>query len=148
MKNDALQNWPMFGQRPPAARLKSRRSFLHSTTALECSAGQERINRWRKQYAGTVEKIRSSIAETLPPGSHCSYGVWRAMNRLRSGVGRCGVDMVRWGFGGCDRCECGDLQIRDHFLGCRLNPLECSREDLVSATWKAIAVAQYWAGRI
>jgi len=82
-----------------------------------------------------------------PAWGHCGYGVWRAMNRLRSGVGRVGLDMMRWGFGGCDRCECGVLQTRDHFLVCRHNPVECSQKDLVNATLRALAMAQYWSGR-
>jgi len=32
----------------------------------------------------------------IPTWGHCGYGVWRAMNRLRSVVGRFGVGMVRW----------------------------------------------------
>ena len=139
---------PMFEYQAPASRLKSRKSFLHSTTELKCTPSQERINRWREQCAGGVQEVRPSVDESLPPGHNCRYGVWRAMNRLRTGVGRCGVDMVRWGFGGHDMCACGVLQIRNHFRECRLNPVQCSQEDLVNATWRAVAVAQYWSGRI
>jgi len=63
-------------------------------------------------------------------------------------IGRFGVDMVRWGFSRCDRCECGALQTRDHFRVCRHNPVQCSQKDLVNATENALAMAQYWFGRI
>jgi len=58
------------------------------------------------------------------------------------GVGRCGVDMVRWGYGGDERCGCGELQTRNNFLICGQNPVLCDRLDLVNATWKAVAVAR------
>jgi len=82
------------------------------------------------------------------PGGHCNYGVWKAMNRLRSVAGRCGVDMVRWGFGGCGRCKCDALQTREDFRVCRHYQVQCSQKDLVNATWKVFAIAQYWSGRI
>src|SRR5271163_220326 len=138
----------MFGHQPPAARLKSRKSFLRSTTALERSPALERMDRWRQKCEGVIKEVRPGLAETLPPGEQCNYGVWRALNRLRSGVGRCGEDIVRWGFGGYDKCGCGVLQTRDHFRDCRLNPVRCSKEDLVNTTDRALAVAQYWSGRI
>src|SRR6266496_1596750 len=109
-----LQN--LFHYAGQTRRLKSRRSFLHANTALTRSPSRERIHRWMEQCVGVCGEIRPSVDETLPPGGECSYGVWRALNRLRSGVGRCGVDMVRWVYGGTDKCRCGTVQTRDHFL--------------------------------
>jgi len=79
---------------------------------------------------------------------YCDYGIWRALNLLRVGVGRCGVDMVHCGYGGDERCGCGKLQTRDHWWICGQNPVQCVRLDLVNATWKAVAVARHWSGRI
>jgi len=45
------------------------------------------------QCASDVGEV--SVVEILPPGGHCGYGVWRAMNHLKSLVGSCEVDMVR-----------------------------------------------------
>jgi len=139
---------PLFGHEPPVARLKSRKSFLRGTTPLWGSGSHGRLVRWREWCADDAGNVRPGVDESLPPGGDASYGVWRALNRLRSGVGRCGVDMVRWGYGGCDRCECGLLQKRDHFRECRLNPVQCTQEDYMNATSGALAVAQFWTGRI
>ena len=139
---------PLFNHQAPASRLKSRKSFLHTTEALTCSPSQERISRWKAQCACNVQEVRPSVAETLPPGGQCGYRVWRSLNRLRTGVGRCGVDMVRWGFGESDKCDCGALQTRDHFLLCGRNPVQCDHQDLVNASEKAIVISQFWSGRI
>jgi len=85
--------------------LKKRRIF--SNVALYRSVWLTPCYLCVKQDVG---EVRPRVAKTLPPGGHCGYGVWRAMNRLRSGVGRCGVDMVHSDFGGCERCECGALR--------------------------------------
>ena len=134
--------------RSAPVHLTSCRSFLWSTSILSCSSSQERITRWRDQCEGDVGEVRTSVAEALPPRSNYGFGTRRVLNRMRSGVGRCGVDMVRWGFGGCDGCECCELQTRDHFLVCRLNPVLCSQRDLVDVTPNAITLANYWSGRI
>ena len=139
---------PMFSQQAPVARLKSRKSFLQTTAKLERSPSKKRVIRWRNQCGGKGFQVRTDVAETLPPGGDCRYSVWKAMNRLRTGVGRCGVDMVRWGYGGEEECGCGLLQTRDHFLRCSLNPVPCNQSDLVNANQSAVTVAQYWSGRI
>jgi len=39
-----------------------------------------------ERYASNAE-VRPSLAETLPPGCHCGYGVWRALGRELGIVG-------------------------------------------------------------
>jgi len=88
------------------------------------------------------KKIRPSVAALDTTSGNCDYGTWRSLNRLRTGVGRCGVNMVRWGYGSDDRWFCGFLQTRDDSLKCEQIPAKCDRSDLVDATSKAIAVVQ------
>ena len=92
----------MYDCQAAPVRLKSRRSFLRSTSILSCSSSQQKITRWRDQCEGDVGEVRTGVAEALPPGSNYGFGTWRVLNRMRSGVGRCGVKMVQWGFGGWD----------------------------------------------
>jgi len=53
--------------------------------------------------------------------SHCTSRIARqTLNRLRVGVGRCEVDMVRWGYGGDEKCGCGELHtIKEPLPGLR-----------------------------
>ncbi|KAI5634376.1 hypothetical protein NE865_12924 [Phthorimaea operculella] len=37
-------------------------------------------------------------AEKLPPGGDLPWAVWKSLNRLRAGVGRCHENRKRWGF--------------------------------------------------
>ena len=86
----------MFNHQPPKALPKARKSFLRSSVALEGSPAKEKIANWRDLCSGMVgEEAASILAEEFPTGGNYGYGIWKSLNRLRSGVGRCGVDMVR-----------------------------------------------------
>jgi len=94
---------------------------------------QERVRKWKKLSTAKHTNVRPHFAESLPWEVDCDYGIWRALNCLRVRVGRCGVDMVHWGYGRDEKCGCGKLQTSDHFLVCRQNH---------------VAVACHWSGRI
>ncbi|PZC75990.1 hypothetical protein B5X24_HaOG205241 [Helicoverpa armigera] len=66
-------------------------------------------------------------------------------------VGRSKDNRSRWGFAdGADLdCECGAaVQTMSHLTACPLYPETCSREDLMSASDRALAVAAYWADKL
>ncbi|PZC71962.1 hypothetical protein B5X24_HaOG212108, partial [Helicoverpa armigera] len=66
-------------------------------------------------------------------------------------VGRSKDNRSRWGFtGGADLgCECGAaMQTMSHLIACPLCPETCSREDLMCASGRALAVAAYWADKV
>ena len=43
-------------------------------------------------------KMGLEVAESLPAGSGEDWLCWRAINRLRTGVGRAKAVMMRWGY--------------------------------------------------
>jgi len=136
---------PMYGQTTTISRLKSRKSFLRVSSALENDPSQSRINAWKDK----TEDIRGWIepAELLPPGHELQWHVWKTLNRLRVGVGRSKDNMLKWGYLNDQEtsCHCGTIQTMAHLLVCPLAPGPCTIEDLTAANRKAIDVAQYWA---
>ena len=52
-------------------------------------------------------------------GVGLSRRAWTRVNRLRTGVGRFGANMLRWGLSTNDSCDCGAEQTADHITsGC------------------------------
>ena len=78
-----------------------------------------RVQLWQ-DYLGTGEKARGigiPAAEALPSGAQREWPEWKCLNRLRTGVGRCKVNMVKWGYyAPPDVCACGDRQTMEHLL--------------------------------
>ena len=48
-----------------------------------------------------------------------SRWAWTRLNRLRTGVGRFGANMLRWGLSTNDNCDCGTEQTADHITSGR-----------------------------
>ena len=72
---------------------------------------------------------------------------WRALNRLRTGVGRAKTVMRRWGYLDDDQsvdCDCGEPQTMDHLLSCRLQDEACTADDLATVTERAMECARKW----
>ena len=72
---------------------------------------------------------------------------WRAINRLRTGVGRAKTTMRRWGY--LDNaqsvdCDCGEPQTMAHLLSCRLLDEACPADDMTTVTERAKACARKW----
>jgi hypothetical protein len=146
-KHDKLH--PMFGISPPTARLKSRKSFLMFTQILERNQDEERIDRW-KHSLDKEAKNWMEPAEHLPAGNNLEWPVWRTLNRLRVGVGRCKENQAKWGFiPDEDRfCDCGQTQTMAHLINCPSCSTSCTMDDIMSATEEGIEVAKFWQERI
>ena len=87
------------------------------------------------------------VAESLPAGSGEDWLCWRAINRLRTGVGRAKTVMRRWGYlddAQSVDCDCGEPQTMAHLLSCRLLDEACMADDRATVTERAKACARKW----
>lgn len=143
-KAETSDTHPLYGYRPAIPRLKSRKSFLKSTEALNGTPQQSRIDMWRASCNRSEEWL--TPREELPPGHMEKWSTWRSLNRLRAGVTRCKSNLQKWGFNiESSVCECGEIQTTSHLLQCRRCPKTCTVQDLLQATENALDVANFWA---
>jgi hypothetical protein len=136
---------PLYGHQPPARRLASRNSFLNTTRSMEMAAEQQRLYLWGQ----VAERDWIVPDEMLPSGGRLPWALWITLNRLRSGVGRCRANLVRWGMlpSGEENCDCGEKQTMDHVLSCPLlDSGPVAMRDLIIANDKAIQAASHWTG--
>ena len=114
----------LYGQKPPNKRLKSRNSFLDSTSPNQLHPNPPAIS-----------------------GCELAWPEWVCLNRLRSGVGRCKLNMAKWGYSEQHdiQCECGEVQSMNHVLVCGET---CTTEDLWEVNERALAKVQRWTGRL
>ena len=112
----------LFHHQPAACRLKSRKSFMRTVTPLDSSASSSRLQLWKDSLTDVPPSVKMGLeeAESLPVGSGEDWLCWRALNRLRTGVGRA---KRRWGYlndAQSVECDCGEPQTMVHLLSCRL----------------------------
>ena len=87
--------------------------------------------------------------EHLPAGAENPWTTWKALNRLRTQVGRSRVNMLKWGFSNePETCDCGIKQTMQHLLVCPMMNTVCSPQDLTTANDIAIGCARHWEGTI
>ena len=108
-------------------RLKSRRPLTHHAQQLVSSVPpQETVKhwthaRWAESWASTTTRLH----QFMPTPSNSGQGVglsrraWTRLNRLRTGVGRFGANMLRWGLSTSDCCDCGAEQTTYHITSGR-----------------------------
>ena len=139
----------LFHHQPAASRLKSRKSFMRTVTPLDSSAISSRL-RLRKDSLTDVPasvNMGLEVAESLPAGSGEDWLCWRALNRLRTGVGRAKTVMRRWDYLDDAQsldCDCGEPQTMAHLLSCRLLDEACTADDLATVTERAKACVLEW----
>ena len=103
-------------------RLKSRRPLTHHAQQLVSSVSpQETVKHWtRARWAESWASTTTRLHTFMPTPSNSGQGVglsrraWTRLNRLRTGVGRFGANMLRWGLSTSDCCDCGAEQMADH----------------------------------
>ena len=139
----------LHGHTAPQKRLPSRRSFLDTSAALETSPDIARTTEWQEQWNSLESQAdrwkERGIApeECLATGQDQPWTVWRTLNRLRAGEGRCKASMKKWNLTITDACACGELQTMEHLMNCSQAP-RCSGADLAEPTAAAVACADYW----
>ena len=141
---------PLYNREPAKKRLKSRRSFLHSTESLDGTAHGRRITLWSNHLQSVTHKLSYGPSESLPPGSSEAWPTWSCLNRLRTGTGRCKVLMQKWGYNrdGETTCDCGQDQTMQHLLVCPLLPEPCTANDLEIFNTKARSCTLHWTGLV
>ena len=96
-------------------RLKSRHPFVPSARKLLDSLSQmgTRVaqwtsTKWNMEYSERTSGLHAFIprVSTGPLGMSLPRAAWVRLNRLRSGVGRFGSSMYKWGFAPFPNCEC------------------------------------------
>ena len=78
--------------------------------------------RWAESWASTTTRLHKFIhAHTIKrrTGVGLSRRTWTRLNRLRTGVGRFGANVLRWGLSMSDTCDCGAEQTTDHITSGR-----------------------------
>ena len=124
---------------------------LHACTVtpLDSSASSSRLRLWKDSLTDVPASVKMGleVAESLPAGSGEDWLCWRALNRLRTGVGRAKTVMRRWGYlddAQSVDCDCGEPQTMAHLLSCRLLDEACMADDLATVTERAMACARKW----
>ena len=137
---------PLHGHIPVTSRLRSRRSFCSSVEPLEDSAVNTRIQLWESHIkTNDMTNLGVCIAETLPPGNDCEWTIWKSLNRLRTKMGRCKTNMVKWGYSTSPgTCGCGEEQTMSHLLICPNLPTAVTEHDLAVANDAALTCAKHW----
>lgn len=133
---------PLYGRQPARQRLKSRSSFLRGVVALDGSQEDARKKMWKTETKDPIVPL----LEKMAPGYNLPYGIWKSLNRLRTGVSCCKTNLKKWNIlvNNDELCDCGMLQEPEHLLICPLMEDKCSKEDLMAANNNAITVATYW----
>ena len=139
----------LFHHQPAASRLKSRKSFMRTVTPLDSSASSSKLRLWKDSLTDVPASVKMGleVAESLPAGSGEDWLCWRALNRLRTEVGRAKTVMRRWGYlddAQSVDCDCGEPQTMTHLLSCRLLDEACTADDLATVTERAKACARKW----
>ena len=139
----------LFLHRPPASRLKSRKSFMRTVMPLDSSASSSRLRLWKDSLTDLPASVKMGleVVESLPAGSGEDWLCWRALNLLRTGVGRAKTVMRRWGY--LDDAQsvdydCREQQTMAHLLSCRLLDEACTADDLATVTEQTKACARKW----
>ena len=145
------QRHPLNGHLGVVPRLKSRKSFIKCTEPINTTAKAARMELWRERLEPLDASVHLNISpdEHLPAGAENPWTTWKALNRLRSQVGRSRVNKLKWGFSNeLETCDCGIRQTMQHLLVCPMMDTACSPQDLATANGIAIGCAKHWEGTI
>ena len=99
-------------------RLRSRRPFSRQAAFL-ANSNFNLMERWNHDWQETIKPVQLTIlpGTNIPPGADLPRREWVTLNRLRTGVGRFGANMYRWGLRPSAACLCGAPEhTADHIL--------------------------------
>ena len=119
----------LYSKTPPK-RLKSRKPFR---PFLESLQGYD------PQQEPIPHKLQPHIQDwsNKPPGHGLPRKAWVQLKRLRSGIGKFGDSMVKWGFGNDNLCQCGEPQTAYHIVNdCKSIGPPCNLTDVENSMLK------------
>ena len=130
-KKESRQKFP--GIPYTITSLKSRNRLVHALTPLDTNPLAERLRAWIHHLLSVPQKLKSIPSADLGPGSEAPWVHWKCLNRLRTGMVRCELNMLKWKCSYADIiCDCGEhTQTMDHLLKSPMLPQECTTEDLL-----------------
>ena len=132
--------------------LKSRKSFMTCIKPINTTAKAARLELWRDLLEPLDARVHLNISvdEHLTAGAENPWTTWKALNRLRTQVGRSRVNMLKWGFSNePETCDCGIRQTMQHLLvcphdgHCLLSPKACQRLTTSPSAVPGIGRAQF-----
>ena len=103
-------------------RLKSRKPFVIEAQGLlaqNTNAPTWIHNTWKENWTKTITRLHSFVTDVapLPSGHELSRLAWVRLNRLRTGIGRFGSLMHKWGLTTTAVCDCGaERQTPEHLF--------------------------------
>ena len=142
---------PLNGHLGDVSRLKSRNRLIKCTEPINATAKAARMELWRERLEPLDASVHLNISadEHLPAGAENPWTTWKALNRLRTQVGRSRVDMSKWGYSNeTETCDCGIRKTMQHIRVCPMINTACSTQDLTTANDIAIGCARPWEGTI
>ena len=140
----------LYSHEPVNKRLNSINSFVHSVTPLDTNPPAERPRAWTHHMRSVPPKLKSLPSEDMGPGSEAPWSHWKCLYKLRTGMGRCKPNMLKWKYSDADTiCDCGEkTQIMDHLLKCPMLPQECTTEDLMEYNEAAKECVFQWMNNV
>ena len=108
--------------------------LLYGTEPFNTTVKAACMELWREQEPLDSSVHLNIIAnEHLPAGAENCWTTWKALNRLRTQVGRSRVNMLKWGFSSEQgTCDCGIRQTMQHLLVCPMMNTACSTHELTT----------------
>ena len=96
-RQTTAERHPLNGHLGVVLRLKSRNSFIKSTEPINMTAKDARMELWRERLEPLDASVHLNISadEHLPAGAENPGTTWKALNRLRTQVGRLRVNMSK-----------------------------------------------------
>ena len=93
-------------QDTPTTRLKSRKTpwaDLESINSFDMASAWRQ--QWHKHPPNNAHLIEDPTRKV--EGFHLPREAWTKLNRIRTGHGRCGYSLKKWGFRSSAQCDCG-----------------------------------------
>ena len=127
-------------QSDPTLRLKSRKPswILGGRLVGEgFSAAQAWQDEWNSQNPDHRKLVQDPTMRQ--PGFDLPRKLWASLNRIRTGHGRCGHLLHKWGKREHPQCECGQIETVDHIVGhCPIKKFEGDIWEIHKVTPRAI----------